>query len=581
MRILLHLGFIVASSVAANVAGAEVDDAAARLDAALLQQLEVSPRYKPASYEVVPLVLPPLVDDATFLRRACIDIAGRLPTADEVMAFGAAKNKDKRSTLIDSLVQSSEAADWRFQRVADALRVKDTVGGHTMAPFVDWLRHEFREDTPWDQLVRRMLLAVGDQNSDPATGLLLRDAGKRLITASALTSTLIGVDLQCAQCHDHPFSDRTQMETYRMAACLPPVRARKPADGVKKTLLPGAKAIGHRAVRPVDPDEDVVGRGSWFGIAEGPRDLLPGMTLRSDYKYRDGKPGEVVTGQFIGFDRRRNVGSGFQTQITREDAANWFVSSQKDRLAGMMAMRMWLWMFGTSGEPADCREGDEDRREFYEVSGGSCCRGFSNTIRISRRFDDLANPGPSGRSMEVSSAFAKQLMIEFQKCHFDLREFQRIVGRTVAYQRQAIAESDADRGRGMLRPAPVVRRLPSEVLWDALQRWLPGTTELSVQLPQVVPVTHPLRLFGRGSREWSDESEALISHGLARFICNGPTTERCSTSLGSLSGTERLFETILARSATEAETTAAALSELAPSDIAWALINTSEFLFQH
>jgi len=564
LSVVLALGFGVPAW------GDQAGESAQRIDAALLAHLEKNPRRSVKDWKEVPLVLPQLVDDATFLRRASIDIEGRLPTAEKVRAFTQSTAADKRAVLIDELTRSTDAADWRFQRIADALRVTDMVQARSMARFADWLRKEIREGRPWDELVRRMLLARGDQSSDPATGLLLRDAGDRLVTASALAGVLVGADMHCAQCHDHAFADWTQMQLYQMAACLPPVRGKMPSGMYRapKTLLPGARPLGTKITPPLDPGERVKPGDPWFGIAERAQDRLPGMRVPNDYKYRDGKPGELVKARFIRFEKLRYGDKAMPTaEPTREQVAEWFTVVQRDRLAAMMAMRVWGWMFGTPGQPADCREGDFDRRELYLLSGTSCSAGLTYTPQIIQRLD---------------TPFAKALAVEFQHCGYDLAAFQRMLGRTMAYQREAIAETDTDRGGNLVREAPVVRRLPAEVLWDALQRWLPGkAVDVSVNLPQVPAIEHPLRLFGRGGREWTDESAALISHGLTRFLCNSDLTQRCSAALGTGASTDDLFLSILGRPPTDADSFAISLSEASPVDAAWALINTTEFLFQH
>jgi hypothetical protein len=381
---------------------------------------------------------------------------------------------------------------------------------------------------------------------------------------------LLGANMQCAQCHDHPFSNRTQMESYRLAACLPPVRTQRVQlqrkHDAEKTLLPGARRVGGHPVIPVIPPPSDDKKGSWFGILEGAHDALPGMRLLNNYIYRDGKPGEIVTARFFTFNRMQFNPERVTSRITRETVADWFTRTQRDRLSEMMAMRMWQWMFGTPGQPADQREGDFDRNPIYQRGGGSCRPGFSTTYRI---------------SAQLETPLAKELGLELQRCDFDLREFQRILGRTLAYQRVAIAESDMERGQTIARPAPIVRRLPPEVLWDALQRWLPRDGTPSVRLPQAVEITHPIRLFGRGSREWTDESEPLISHGLARFLCNSDLTQRSAGGLGDRLDMKSIFLNVLARPPTADETTTLALSEASPTDVAWALINTTEFLFNH
>jgi hypothetical protein len=179
---------------------------------------------------------------------------------------------------------------------------------------------------------------------------------------------------------------------------------------------------------------------------------------------------------------------------------------------------------------------------------------------------------------------------EFQRCGYRMREFQRILARTEAYQRQARAR---DPWRVGPVNAPMVRRLPADVIWHAWTGWLPDGEAGAKALPQVPDDAHPLRLLGRGKREWSDESRTVISHQLTAFIMADPLLKKVAASpkLAPTSGKagvrlENLFLDILGRFPLDAERTAAlrhlsAHPKTGAADLAWALLNTSEFLFQH
>lgn len=557
-------------AMAINASAANTDEAAQRIDAALMKNLEQEAQHRQPP---TPLVLPTECDDATFLRRVFIDIAGRLPNLDETQRFLASSDKDKRRALIDCCCENDSSAS-RYMIIAEALRVTDQVGRHSMTPFVSWLRQQSSQNRPWDQLVREMLLATGDLSRNPATGLLLRDSGHRIVTASALADALLGADTFCAQCHDHPFSDVTQSNLYRFAACFPVVRTERPKNWGKassppppKTLLPGATPVGRRPqARAVAPTHDS-GKGSWFGIVEAAQDAPPGMVLPADYKYRDGKPGEVVSARYLIVGRPPLTSSLPPGRITREMLADWFTKTQSSRLAQSIALRLWQRMFGTPGYPATQREGDFDRGDTNPYNTANCRTSLSRNQLISRMID---------------TPFAQALGLEMQHCHFDLREFQRILASTQAYQRIAIAETDLDRGQHALRGAPVVRRLSPDSLWQFLKsdEQPPGGAP-PVAAPEAPDLDHPLRLFGAGSREWVDESEGIISHGLARYLCNAPLVEKTANQIAQQNDAATLYLHLLSRSPSDSETAAFALSGLAPTDAAWALLNTTEFLFQH
>jgi hypothetical protein len=551
-------------------------EVAARIDEGLLKTLALEQGVVGRTPAAVPVVLPPLADETSFIRRACIDLAGRLPTAAEVREFLASDSPTKHADLIDRLSLSREASNLRYLRLADLMRVTDKVGERSLVPFADWLQKSVRENVAWDELMKQMLLASGDQSTSPATGFLLRDDGNRLQTAVAVASILLGADLHCAQCHDHAFADWTQMQAYQFAACLPPVRGVMPAAMKKpkkpETLLPGARRLGRAVSEPpsAPPDETELRKGGWFGIAEGVHDLLPGMRLPNDYKYVNGKPGDVVGPALLVFTKWQQKalvglrGAPTQASATREEMITTLFKLHRERIARVMALRVWIWMFGFETAQTDWREGDADLAESLAEWRGSCSVGLTNSLRYQRMVD---------------VPFVQLLGLEFERCGFDLQEFQRIIARTVAYQRQAVPSPPM--GQAQFTAAPIVRRLPAGVIWDAFQQWL-GSAPITraVEQPAVVDIEHPLRLLGRGSREWTEENALLIAPGITRFFCNGGLVHQVEQKLAS-DAFEELFITILSRPATTDETTAFALSGLSAADAAWALINTTEFLFQH
>jgi hypothetical protein len=549
---------------------------AGRIDEGLLKTLALEQGVIGRTPAAVPVVLPPLTDDATFIRRVSIDLAGRLPTADEVRAFLASDLATKRADLIDRLALSREASDLRYLRLADLMRVTDKAGERSLLPFADWLRKSVRDNVAWDELMRQMLLASGNQSTNPATGFLLRDEGNRLHTAVAVGSILLGTDFHCSQCHDHPFADWTQMQTYQLAACLPPVRGEMPAAKRKpkkaETLLPGARRLGRTMVEPpvAPPDEKNFSKAGWFGIAEGAHNLLPGMRLRNDYKYVDGKPGDVVGAAvpvFTKWQQRALVGlrgRPMTVSATRDEVVTTLFKLHRERIARVMALRVWIWMFGFETAKTDLREGDADLGEISAEWLGSCSSGLTNSLRYQNMVD---------------TPFVQLLGQEFERCGYDLREFQRIIASTVAYQRQAV--SSPPMGQPQFTSAPVIRRLAPGVIWDSFQQWQ-GAAPITraVEQPAVVDVAHPLRLLGRGTRQWTEEETPLIAPGIARFFANGEPVHQAEQKLAACA-LEDLFLTILGRPATTDETSAFALSGLSSADAAWALINTTEFLFQH
>ena len=136
----------------------------------------------------------PRTDDATFLRRACVDLAGRLPRAEEVVAFLKDDDPGKRAHLTDSLLAEPGAGEVRFRILAEAFRVRDQEAGVSQRSFISWLRKAAAEDMPFPDMVKAMITA---QPGSAAAGLLDADKGDQLRTACCLADALAGQNLYC------------------------------------------------------------------------------------------------------------------------------------------------------------------------------------------------------------------------------------------------------------------------------------------------------------------------------------------------------------------------------------------------
>ena len=159
-----------------------------------------------------------LADDHIFVRRVFLDAIGILPTADEARAFFNDHGPDKRQRLIDSLLTRPEFADLWALRWADVLRneekVLDTKG---VEVFHRWIRDSMAEGKPLDRFVRELLRATGSTYENPAANFWRanRDPTTRAETVARL---FLGVRLQCAKCHNHPFDRWTQDDYYSWSA---------------------------------------------------------------------------------------------------------------------------------------------------------------------------------------------------------------------------------------------------------------------------------------------------------------------------------------------------------------------------
>jgi hypothetical protein len=166
----------------------------------------------------------PVCDDAEFIRRVYLDLTGRIPPADKVAAFLDSREPDRRARLIDELLASSDFGKHQAD-VWQALLLPRTSDNRRLnsAPLVRWLEESFNANKPWDGLVRDLLTATGEPDKNGAVTYFLSNPTPDKLTDN-VTRLFLGVQLQCAQCHNHPFTDWKQDAYWGMAAFFTKVR---------------------------------------------------------------------------------------------------------------------------------------------------------------------------------------------------------------------------------------------------------------------------------------------------------------------------------------------------------------------
>lgn len=173
----------------------------------------------------------PLCDDATFLRRATIDICGRLPTAQEARDFLASTEPDKRDRLVDRLVDSPEYADYFANKWSAVLRNRRVNQAYTRGnyAFHDWIRRSLYQNKPYDQFVREILAASGEVGRNPPVAWF-RAVATPEQQAEDAAQLFLGQRIGCARCHHHPFERWSQQDYFGLVAFFSRV-GRKAATG--------------------------------------------------------------------------------------------------------------------------------------------------------------------------------------------------------------------------------------------------------------------------------------------------------------------------------------------------------------
>ena len=385
----------------------------------------------------------PLPDDL-FVRRVYLDITGRIPTREEFLAFAESSRPDKREALIDELLLSPGYASHLFNYFADMYRLhgSDFQNGVRMDPYVQWWRDQVQSNKPYHQIVTEMLTAKGNVGQNPASGFLLRDTGMEFDAFANFGQVMIGIDISCAQCHDHPFDEWTQGDFYEMAAFFGNTQRSlgyRPADAMMtggKVEMPNAPAGWKttfekwaESTKGVIPRDQNFNQFYFFTNALGwniaDNEALQ-TVLPHDFIGDGGKPGEVANPRTLIGDAAKVGG-----KTRRQAIADWLTAPENPRFALVIANRMWGRAFGQAIiEPTNDFSDEE--------------------IKRSSQPEVLA-----------------YLTREMRRVNYDLREFMRIIYNTRAYQSIASSE-EPDLTKAYYFPGPVLRRMRAEQAWDSM-----------------------------------------------------------------------------------------------------------------
>ena len=186
-----------------------------------------------------------LSTDPDFVRRVFLDVIGRLPTVSETTAFLDSKEPTKRDKLIDGLLTKPEFADFWALKWADVLRSsRKTIQLKGSTGFQFWLREKIAKNEPFDKIVTELLTATGNTYSNPPANFY-RIAKDPMALAESTAQLFLGVRMQCAKCHNHPFERWSQDDYYGLSAVFARIKT-KPEPGlgtVKPTPATTAEVV--------------------------------------------------------------------------------------------------------------------------------------------------------------------------------------------------------------------------------------------------------------------------------------------------------------------------------------------------
>ncbi len=176
--------------------------------------------------------------DEEYLRRAYLDIVGVLPTVEQYHAFMKSQDSRKRDKLVDELLNRKEFVELWVMKWAELLQIRtvnNRVSYKPMLRYYNWLQEKIASNTPMDQLVQELLASKGGTFSNPATNYYQAETNT-LKTSENVAQVFMGMRLQCAQCHNHPF-DRWTMDDYYSFANFFSQIGRKRAEDPRETII--------------------------------------------------------------------------------------------------------------------------------------------------------------------------------------------------------------------------------------------------------------------------------------------------------------------------------------------------------
>lgn len=425
----------------------------------------------------------PSTDDNTFVRRIYLDVIGRIPTTREADEFLASKDADKRTKLIDKLLNSEAYVQHFFNYWADVLRLTSNgnqTGGITGSAYAEFVKSSLRANKPYDQFVREMIAAQGKAWDNGAIGYYMRDRGMPLDNMANTTRIFLGTRIECAQCHNHPFDKWSQMQFFQMAAFTYGVQTQDyygdTMSGVRDLLNEKEKAARETVKMPDRPQRPNINgktpkdereklekkyladmksyevafkeankkrqeisdklRKEQRSYQESMQDIRDTMrytsvsmqdrklTLPHDYQYSDAKPKSVVAPATM----MGHACEPLPGETNLQAYARWMTSAQNPRFTTVIANRLWKRVFG---------------------------------LALIEPLDELLDTTvPMIPEMEKHM---EKLVVDL---NYDMKAVLRTLYNTKAYQAQVTRQEYAP-GTVYHFTGPLLRRMSAEQMWDS------------------------------------------------------------------------------------------------------------------
>lgn len=237
--------------------------------------------------------------DVEFVRRVHLDLTGKLPTPEQVRGFVLTREKDKRGKLIEYLLRSEDYAENWARYWRDVIRFRATAQNPNLVRYDDlehWLAEKFAKNAPWDEIAKGLITATGRDDENGAVSFALSHETQAVELAGEVSRVFLGVQIQCAQCHDHPNDSWKRQQFHEFAAYFDGVSRKevvKAAPGQRRVLEVSAKAKPRYTMPDkLDPQKRIFVAPKFFLDPKG--EILPAGLTSAE---RLGLAADYVTGQ--------------------------------------------------------------------------------------------------------------------------------------------------------------------------------------------------------------------------------------------------------------------------------------------
>ena len=375
------LAWFVGSIIPTARAAADPKQTADRIDALLAQE-----HFGTTGTSLVPHPAP-TVDDVTFLRRASLDLIGALPAPEEVIRFAIDPSPSKRSAAIDRLLADKQfGQNWaRYWRDVVFYRRKEERALLAAPAFNVWLTDALNQNVHWDQIAKSIITATGDVRENGPTALILAQSADPNDTAAEVSRIFLGIQIQCAQCHNHPTDHWKREQFHQFAAFFPRIGIRPDRGGEKKSFDVVSINQPHKKRSPGSQEEATL---EWY---------MPDLSHPKDQ-------GKLM--QPIFFATGQQLSPGQSDLERREKLALWMTASGDRWFAKAFVNRLWSELVGHG---------------FYEP------------------VDDM---GPD-RQPVAPQAF-EALTSAFMASHYDVKWLFHTITATSAYQRESRSRHETE-----------------------------------------------------------------------------------------------------------------------------------------